>query len=205
MQWTERRGTKSRSDALTATASGRRPWRRSLAAVAVASSILTATVVAPAAQATDQFGNETSYRYQNESCVGPENAFWWSDSSCSYPPGYSKIDSRSLNGRYRSTFQADGNWVVYDGDNAIWSSGTAGRGATNIKFQGDSNIVIYRNSVVLWSSNPRRSCSTEKGKTLTMQDDGNLVFTQDTPGDFTSPHHFTVLWSSRGGTRTSCD
>jgi len=199
MQWTERRRTSSRSDALPATARGRRPWRRSLASVAVASSILTATVFAPAAQAADQFGNIVSYSDLHPSCIGPENAFWWSESSCSYPPGYSKLDSRSSNGRYRSTFQADGNWVVYDGDTAIWSSGTAGRGATNITFQWDGNIVIYRNAVALWSANPCRVARPER-KILTMQDDGNLVFTSDTPGDFTSPHQYTVRWSSRGGT-----
>jgi len=200
MHWTGRRGTSSRSDALPVTTSGGRPWLKPLAAVAVASSILTATVFAPTAHAADQFGNEISYRYNHLSCVGPDNQFFWTYSSCSYPPGYSKLDSRSLNGRYRSTFQADGNWVVYDGDTAIWSSGTAGRGATNITFQGDNNIVIYRNSTPLWSSNPGPKCGNEQRKILTMQDDGNLVFTSDTPGDFTSPHHYTIMWSSRGGT-----
>ncbi|NQX04741.1 hypothetical protein HQQ82_08000 [Rathayibacter sp. VKM Ac-2856] len=196
MQWTERRGTKSRSDALTATASGRRPWRRSLAAVAVASSILTATVVAPAAQAEDQFGNYVSYRLVTPSCIGPENEFWWSEHTCSYPPGYSKLDSRSLNGRYRSTFQADGNWVVYDGTRPVWSSETAGRGATNISFQWDGNIVIYRNSVVLWSSGSGGQRRIER-KRLKLHEIGVLRLLVDEPGDLSQLQvKVETTWSS---------
>lgn len=202
MQWTERRGTSSRNTSLYSPVRSRWPLRRSLAAGMV-SSILTVMIFAPAAQAEDRFGNTISYRPGHEACVGPENALLWSSPwSCSYPPGYSKLDSHSLNGRYRSTFQADGNWVIYDGSRVIWSSGTAGRGATNIKFQEDGNIVIYRNAVALWSAKGRHSCADLEHKILTMQDDGNLVLTVDTPGDFTSPHSYQVQWTSRGGATT---
>jgi hypothetical protein len=51
-------------------------------------------------------------------------------------------------------FQSDGNLVIYDLDkNALWSSGTEGRGSY-LQLQNDGNLVIYNDiNVALWASN----------------------------------------------------
>jgi hypothetical protein len=83
-----------------------------------------------------------------------------------------------LGGRFRATFQSDGNFVVYDGSTMLWSSNTANRGADVLKFQeSDGNIVILDGATVLWQSGSTDGTRPEeqKAKVLIMQDDGNLV------------------------------
>jgi len=61
----------------------------------------------------------------------------------------------SPNGAYFSVFQGDGNFVTYTSSNqAVWASGTGGRGGAFIVLQGDGNLVIYSGGgQPLWASN----------------------------------------------------
>ncbi|SDJ04586.1 D-mannose binding lectin [Frankineae bacterium MT45] len=75
----------------------------------------------------------------------------------------------SPNGAYRATIQTDGNFVVYQGSKALWSTRTTGSGAT-LAMQTDGNLVIYRAGKALWASH-----TTGTASSVDMQNDGNLV------------------------------
>lgn len=89
----------------------------------------------------------------------------------------------SGNGKYRLTYQTDGNLVLYrTRDNfALWSTKTDGKPAGKCAMQDDGNFVMYKpNGEFIWASvknwdipNP---CT---GKYLVMQDDGNAVIYDD--------------------------
>ena len=76
-------------------------------------------------------------------------------------------------------FQGDGNLVLYRGTgadaDALWASGTDGKGASKLAFQGDGNLVIYAShggkDVPIWASNT----AGQGVATLALQDDCNLV------------------------------
>lgn len=78
----------------------------------------------------------------------------------------------SANGRYRFVYQSDGNLVLYDGNRALWATGTNGRPVGVCIMQGDGNLVIYgRGASVQWASNTDQ----HPGSELDVQDDGNVV------------------------------
>ena len=78
-------------------------------------------------------------------------------------------------GQYEMVLQSDSNIVVYrisNGLNAIWSSGTVGRGGVVLVLQNDGNIVAYTyGGTPIWSTGTQSSHALS----LAMQDDGNLV------------------------------
>ena len=86
------------------------------------------------------------------------------------------ITTTSADGKYRLEMQSDGNLVIYDGGDAVWSSNTAGQGVApyTLAMQGDGNLVIYdKDYSATWASN-----TAGKGEgpyTLIMQGDRNLV------------------------------
>ena len=84
------------------------------------------------------------------------------------PAGYALT---SPSGRFRAAMQGNGNFVVYDGDSAKWSTVTAGTGANRLVMQGDGNLVLYAGNTPKWTSNTAGTGSTR----LVLQDDGNLV------------------------------
>lgn len=92
----------------------------------------------------------------------------------------------SPNGSYRAVMQGDGNFVVYQGSRALWSSKTNGSGADRVAMQGDGNVVVYAGSSAKWASGTVRS----GGSALVMQDDGNLVLYATGS---------RAIWSSKGG------
>ncbi|WP_172892246.1 hypothetical protein [Jatrophihabitans sp. GAS493] len=75
----------------------------------------------------------------------------------------------SPNHAYRTTIQTDGNFVVYAGTKALWSSHTKATNAS-LSMQTDGNLVIYNAGKALWSTH-----TTGTSATLTIQNDGNLV------------------------------
>lgn len=101
-------------------------------------------------------------------------------------------EGQSLNsgsGRFRAVLQYDGNFVVYDGDHALWANGLNNYfGPNHLVLQGDGNLVSYLNGtpVPLWSTRT----NGEDADRLVMQDDGNLVIynSRDQP-----------TWSSKTG------
>lgn len=67
-------------------------------------------------------------------------------------------DSRAtLDGRFRLTYQADGNLVLTDGGSPVWHSGTFGTSPGHTAMQPDGNLVVYDASgAPRWSSNTFR-------------------------------------------------
>jgi Beta/Gamma crystallin len=79
----------------------------------------------------------------------------------------------SLNGRFRLTFQSDGNLVRYDNRSGLptWSSQTSGPVGVCI-MQSDGNLVIYSpGGQAIWSINDWHN----PGSRLVVQDDSNVV------------------------------
>lgn len=77
----------------------------------------------------------------------------------------------SANGRYCLCMQSDGNLVIWDGPNPIWSSGTWGQPGAELFLQGDGNLVLWRNGVAIWNT----AVYSGGERVLSMQDDGNLA------------------------------
>ena len=92
----------------------------------------------------------------------------------------------SPNGGYRAVMQGDGNFVVYRGGTAQWSSKTNGSGADRVVMQGDGNFVVYAGGQARWASKTQGTGA----KYVAMQDDGNLVV-------YTNSRR--AVWSSKGG------
>lgn len=89
----------------------------------------------------------------------------------------------SPDGRSRAIMQGDGNFVVYSGGVARWSSLTFGEG-NRLEMQPDGNAVVHGSGGgVSWASNT----SGSPGARLVMQNDGNLVVSADSG---------RLLWSS---------
>jgi peptidyl-Asp metalloendopeptidase len=81
---------------------------------------------------------------------------------------------RSENGRYRLTYQNDGNLVLYD-DQArvpLWSSNTGATRPGQTIMQADGNLVVYdAQGIYRWSS----GTAVNPNAYFTVQNDGNLV------------------------------
>lgn len=78
----------------------------------------------------------------------------------------------STNGRYRLTYQGDGNLVLYvEGRVPLWSSNTSGKSVGVCLMESNGNLVIYNaEGQPVWSSNTRNA-----GSKLVVQSDGNMV------------------------------
>lgn len=93
----------------------------------------------------------------------------------------------SQDGRFKLTYQSDGNLVLYHGANALWASNTYtggdhggryGYAAGNAQLQADGNLVVYNHYLdtpaaftSVWASNTYNN----PGDSLVIQPDGNAV------------------------------
>ncbi len=79
----------------------------------------------------------------------------------------------SQNLKFVLKMQSDGNLVLYrvQDAQALWATGTEGKGATRAAMQKDGNLVLYKASVPIWASNTEKNA----GALLKLQNDGNLV------------------------------
>lgn len=78
----------------------------------------------------------------------------------------------SCDGRFQLAMQTDGNFVLYEGGQALWATHTDGSDGFAATFQGDGNLVVYgQHSNPLWAS----GTDGHPGSRLVLQDDGNLV------------------------------
>jgi hypothetical protein len=59
----------------------------------------------------------------------------------------------SHNGRFRLSFQTDGNLVLYGGSQALWSSRTPNKGGQRLVMQRDGNLVMYGPNGPVWATN----------------------------------------------------
>lgn len=111
------------------------------------------------------------------------NKSWNTNGDQVFHPGQTVL--KSNNKIYSLVFQEDGNLVLYKYDTeAIWSSGTYGKGAKSFSFQGDGNMCIRTDpNTIIWASNSY----DKNGEALVVQDDGNMVI--HAPGA-------NVIWSS---------
>ncbi|MCB2185375.1 MAG: lectin [Deltaproteobacteria bacterium] len=91
----------------------------------------------------------------------------------------------SQNKQYRLYMQDDGNLALYKikGNQALWTSNTAGVAAKLLAMQGDCNLVLQKfDGSPAWASNT----AGPSGCHLILQDDGNLVLYQGS----------NVLWNT---------
>lgn len=71
----------------------------------------------------------------------------------------------------RAVMQGDGNFVVYRGNQPLWSSRTQNNPGAFFAYQTDGNMVVYKGSQAKWSSSTNRRGAWQ----LHMQNDCNLV------------------------------
>lgn len=84
-------------------------------------------------------------------------------------PGHSW---RSQDGRFTLSMQTDSNLVLYEGDTALWNTGTVGQHVAFMIMQADGNLVLYNTSEkAVWSS----GTPGYETASLAIQNDGNLV------------------------------
>ena len=90
----------------------------------------------------------------------------WNGTNCTRPGvglgiAFEKTDGLSvvgntnntlLNCNFSALFNSDGNFVVYQGTIPIWSTNTAGKGATRAQFQSDGNFVVAAGTTVLFNT-----------------------------------------------------
>ena len=82
----------------------------------------------------------------------------------------------SANGRYRLVMQPDGNLVLYDGPNALWSTNTwnvpAALKPTHAVMQADGNFVLYSaTDAPVWQS----GSGNKQAERLVVQDDSDIA------------------------------
>ncbi|GAA3033522.1 LysM peptidoglycan-binding domain-containing protein [Gordonia defluvii] len=88
----------------------------------------------------------------------------------------------SANGAYTLTLQDDGNLVLTDGGNAVWSTKTNGKGVVRASVQDDGNFVLYNGSDEgVWSTK-----TSGAGARLVLQDDRNVVLYIGENGEWSS-------------------
>jgi hypothetical protein len=87
------------------------------------------------------------------------------------------------NGRFRAVMQSDGNFVVYEGSRATWSTQTAGRTGARAAMQSDGNFVLSVGTSAIWST----QTNGRAGAVLTLKDDGALVVLQGGATVWSSP------------------
>lgn len=82
--------------------------------------------------------------------------------------------------QFKLTWQNDGNLVLYADKNALWASGTNGKGADRLSFQADGNLVIYAGNKVLWAAASSDNQNDGKGgKYLMLLPGGNVSIVND--------------------------
>lgn len=94
----------------------------------------------------------------------------------------------SANGSFTAVMQADGNFVVYQGANATWSTQTAGKTGVRAVMQSDGNFVLYQGTSPLWHTHTNGQANA----VLKLQDSGVLAVLLNG----------AVLWSSQSSTST---
>ena len=73
-------------------------------------------------------------------------------------------------GPFKAVVQTDGNFVIYDGGRATFSTGTGGNANAVLAMQSDGNLVLYGNGGPRWQTGTRGAAAK-----LVLQGDGNLV------------------------------
>jgi hypothetical protein len=101
--------------------------------------------------------------------------------------GLSSVGSTNVPGQncnFSALFRSDGNFVVFQGSNAVWSTGTSGKSATRAQFQADGSFVVATASTALFNTatNGKSATSMVLGK------NGNLVILNSSGN---------VLWESK--------
>jgi LysM repeat protein len=77
----------------------------------------------------------------------------------------------SSNGAYEVVLQDDGNFVLYAGEKAVWSTKTNGQDVVRAEVQKDGNFVLYTPDKPVWHTDTKGA----KDVRLILQDDRNLV------------------------------
>ena len=101
--------------------------------------------------------------------------------------------------------QTDGNLVLYDGQTAIWATGTSGQTVSQAAMQADGNLVLVGpGGAVVWEART----GGHPGGRLVLQDDGNaVVYAIDgrplwSTGTAERRHDLGLLHAGRSSSRT---
>ncbi len=130
-----------------------------------------------AAQCTNPIGHPVGSASSLSGCPSPGNppappaptACGVIDAGYGLTPGE---QVSSCDHRFLLAMQTDGNLVLYEHGNPLWSTATNGKGGHSLVMQTDGNLVLYSGqSCPLWASNT----SGHPGSMLAVQSDGNLV------------------------------
>ncbi|QGF23603.1 PA14 domain-containing protein [Raineyella fluvialis] len=103
----------------------------------------------------------------------------------------------STDGRFRFTYQPDGNVVLYGPSGPIWANGKNGVASDRLTMQPDGNLVLYNGGSAVWATNTMGGSSSR----VIVGNDGNTTVTS-TGGVLWATN--TANWtSSAGGGLTS--
>lgn len=91
----------------------------------------------------------------------------------------------SNNGAYTAKLQEDGNFVLYAGEQAVWSTGTNGKSVQRAELQDDGNFVLYAGDGPVWASQTAGANDVR----LVLQDDRNLVLYASDGAKWSSETH----------------
>ena len=80
-------------------------------------------------------------------------------------------DLFSENGKFRLSFQSDGNLILYKGDEVLWNTETTGNDGASFKFQSNGDAIIYKDEKFIWSNNQ----GSNPNSFLLVQNDGNFI------------------------------
>ncbi|WP_035845669.1 ricin-type beta-trefoil lectin domain protein [Kitasatospora azatica] len=101
----------------------------------------------------------------------------WSSGTYNHPGAIAKM-------------QVDGNFVIYDGQNAIWSTNTFGTNL-QLKLQSDLNLVIYQGTNVVWTTNTYNTAYSSVRVAAGRSDIANSLAA---PGVDTSGSYSVAAW-----------
>ena len=120
----------------------------------------------------------------NAAIVGKRRAIRWTTGTPLWPPAgradvlwppdalSPKERLHSPSGQLQLLLQTDGNLVLYDGQTAIWATGTNGQAVSQAAMQADGNLVLVGpGGTVVWEART----AGHAGARLVLQDDGNAV------------------------------
>lgn len=99
----------------------------------------------------------------------------------------------SNNGCFALKLQQDGNLVLFNSNQPLWSSGTEGRSVQRLWMQPDGNLVMYAyNGQPIWAS----QTVGRDGSRLVVQNDGNAVIY--------APSSNRPVWTTQTSGRSTC-
>jgi len=122
---------------------------------------------------------------------------------------FAGIPTTIIAGNYKLALQEDGNLVIYNGNVALWSSGTGGHPiseAVYLYMQTDGSLELtYNTNYILWTSTIKSTCTNSQYAYYTFQADGNFVmrYPETINGTLSDASHSNITSYNLGDTGTA--